>query len=196
LEKCEYLERIDFAWCVGLKMDGFKAISKCSKLKSISFNYEIGDDVFKYISKCSNIIYLNLSYCSKLTNKSLNYISNIKGLKKIILHQCKFKHDDLILLSKCKNLECLDISLNSFSNDTLLHLSKNCNKLKDILIGSWDTPKLTIIGLKYLIKYCKNLEYVYLGYNTNLAVIFNQFLKKNNINIVVDLENLAPSSFK
>ena len=170
---------LKFVDLTGSIPDGFElttAISDSITYINLSNNY-IGE---KYFSKLlhENINYLDLSFCDFENKKDLNKLSQVKGLKTLILSgiNMETKHFNLSELSDIA-IETVDLSRCNLSKEHISDLAKFKNILNlDISSNALDD---SIFG--YINK-MKNIVYL------NVS---NNFITTNGINIISDLDSIA-----
>lgn len=98
------------------------------------------------LKKFNHINYINLSYCSKITNKGLKCLSKCKIIK---LKCCNISDSGLKYLSKCKKI---NLSHCAITNKGLKYL-KLCKEI------NLSYTKVTNKGLKYL-KSCEKINLI------------------------------------
>eukprot|EP00794_Sanderia_malayensis_P005409 gene5409-6085_t len=164
---CEMLERIghnikelDFSWCNNITDVSLKAIIAC----------------------CPNISSMNFICCKAITGEALmQYAQPAKReqaakLRRLGFGACPNLECGVFLdiFPYCKNLEDIRASgHDSFCDDYLLSLAKNCPKLKEI--GIKGCAQVTDKGVCELVRYCTSLRCLVLsGLNllTDLSIFF------------------------
>eukprot|EP01103_Thecamoeba_quadrilineata_P018485 TRINITY_DN7051_c0_g1_i1.p1 TRINITY_DN7051_c0_g1~~TRINITY_DN7051_c0_g1_i1.p1 ORF type:complete len:195 (-),score=10.49 TRINITY_DN7051_c0_g1_i1:125-709(-) len=93
----------------------------------IPSNSKITDESFKYISKLTKLVELDLTDCEEITDVAIEHIQNLKGLKWLSISEC----DSLtgksftLIANSFKQLEYLNISeCQNFETEELDHLEK------------------------------------------------------------------------
>jgi hypothetical protein len=132
-------------------------------LKELSLNHctNINDIGIEYLSKFNNLIYLNLTNCYLISNKSLETISkHLQNLEYLLLQGCKtITNDGIKDLNKLENLKELDLTYCNISDNALLYLSNNSFITTLYLNGC---KHITDNGMIYLNKF-KNLLNLYIS---------------------------------
>ena len=146
------------------------------KSTGLKCNRNITDDELLK-NKNYNIINLNLSYCSNLTNKSVGVLfNNCKKLKYVNLNNCKNLTDDIfintniqkLLITGCnfttniiehvKNLELLNYSSCDYNIFSSININNCFNQLRTLIISfsyNIENDAMILISEK-----CKQLEYL------------------------------------
>ena len=147
---------------------------------------EITDVGIKKLQHFTRLNYLQISFCNKLTDESLQYISSLTSLRE--LH---FKKGELFttkglnyLFSCLVDLVCISLLECWEADDNCLEvISINCWQLKSLAV-TW--AKITNNGIKFIIKQCRLLRELNL---TGSYVITEEPLmslletKDNNVNL-------------
>lgn len=147
LQKCKNLTSLNLHDCVFVSDNSMLELTKNYKIHelTISDNRYISDNFIIEMSKNENIEHLkilNLSYCTRITNTSLQEI---------------FK--------KCINIETLELTFTcNLSNKTLDIISDNCPNLIDITINYYFV--CTSYELCKLLNNCVNIKNI----NFNLSI--------------------------
>ena len=140
------LIKLDICECSGLDDTAVTGIlMNCPQLKSLSFGgQDISDDGFQHIGNCKNLEHLTVSYCSSLTDKSMEYVG-----------------------AGCPRLKHLDIgNCAGLTNKSTEYVCKGCQKLKYLDIQS--CPEMTDAVLDNILR-SRELEILILSWNSQLV---------------------------
>lgn len=157
--------------CVGIPTYGLRDLSRHTKLCVLDLSFtQINDDALKSIEKLTLLKKLNLSFCKNITNKGLQFISNLR-LNELNISQCNLSENCLKYLSKMTSLRLLYLNrIGKITNKGLKYLS-NLTSLLNLELN--DCSRVTNYGLRF-IKNLKNLQTLTLD---NCKKITNDGLK-------------------
>lgn len=109
------------------------------KCKQIIWNHDMCDTPIFFNFVPSQLIYLDLSWCPRVTDYAfVKMIQNCPKLKKIILQGCRRLGNYCIeeIANKCSELEYLDVSNGVFATDeSICEIGRKCKNLVYLNVG-------------------------------------------------------------
>lgn len=138
---------------------GISHLTNLKHLRSLKAGaLELTDAACISISKLTQLEELELD-SNKITGEGLRSLTALKNLRRLNLNFNPIKEDDLVVLKEFPLLEEFHLSTTDSIGDATL---KACSELPNLqrLILSYETPKVTDEGLKYLskLKHLKNFS--------------------------------------
>lgn len=105
--------------------EGLKKLVKAQNLVNLNLEHstKITDDGIIEITKLRNLNNLNLSY-TKATRKTMGYIANLKGIRKLRLRGIKLDPEDLRNLQNKKYLQLLFLNDSGINDSHLAEIGK------------------------------------------------------------------------
>ncbi|WP_419194974.1 leucine-rich repeat domain-containing protein [Novipirellula herctigrandis] len=133
--------------------DDLSIIASAEQLRKLDlYGTNISDAGLIHVSKLRNLESLNLGFCNRLTNRSMDSIVKLRRLKYLNLGFCRRISDDAFQqLAALTELETLNLSLTSASDNSLKHIAM----LKKLDALDLDGTTTTNEGLKPLIAFPK-----------------------------------------
>lgn len=139
---CKNIEILNLKQCVKLTDKSFVQIG-ANLNKIISLNLEscnIGDEGLDAISQgCPNIEAIELSWCQKLTSKSLtNFLKVVANLKHFSAKGLDIVNDAVVkeLSTNCKNLLSVNLkNCKSITDEGVISIANNCPQLRHLCIS-------------------------------------------------------------
>ncbi|KAL9642400.1 hypothetical protein ABK040_014243 [Willaertia magna] len=201
LINCKNLKTLQLSGNENFKDEFFKYLQNFENLQELDLSHckQITGSGFKYLIENSNsnnnliknLNYLNLDWCTKLEDESLQYISNFTNLKTLrflhVKYLSKFEY-----LSKLKNLQILYLSrCFNLTDDNLIPIIENCKEIRILEIHGGHyalNEKLTNKTLKAIGQNLKCLQ----NLSINFAAINDKGLKElaNELPILMKLNVL------
>ncbi len=154
--------------------------------------------------KLPNLGALTLSHCSKITDKGLKYVANIRTIKYVSLAACpQITNAGLFNLSQSSNIDTIDLrGCNKITDKGLLFLSR-MRKLKKLKLGG--CTNITMNGIKELRKLLPNIliekddeawNYELLPFEEKMKVLNKKRTQKTPKKLLNLDFNLSQSSMK
>ena len=176
LSKCYNIDNIALSYLT-------ETMTLCESIEclDLSFCKEISSDGVECISKLKNLKEINLSHCILITDNDLKVLSeNCNPLFKIdltkILNVTKI---GIGHLSKCKNIEDLNISYSPISDDDFSLLLNNhfkVNQFKNLNLSR--CSNLGNLTLQAIGNNCMNLQILNISYNDNFSIDGIQYISQ------------------
>lgn len=164
---CPNLKHLHLNQCIKVTSSGAKVLAQhCSQLTELQFDHSegVGDEGVIYIvNGCPNMRCLHLVSCC-ITDTGIMLLSRLTSLTKLDLSSnSRMTAKSLVYISQfCKKLESINISLNRAIGDQCIgQILMNLPALKKLYCVSCN---ITDIGLEDIAKYCPTLEGLDVGW--------------------------------
>lgn len=131
---CPRLEYLDLSYCRKVTISGVRALATvCQRLRTLNLAecYRNMDDkcVACLVQNCSTLLHLDMSYCAKISDKSLVEISNYSPQLQTLNVECCYEVSDpgiQAIAERCQKLKVLRINEEQVSQATLLRFNPAC----------------------------------------------------------------------
>lgn len=146
------LEELHLNQCQRLTtVPGIKYIGKASTLKKLTLTYKQHGDAkleekARYINRLENLEVLDLGCCARVTDQTLEYISKLNKLKKIIIQKARISDLGISHISKLTNLEHLDLK-DSIISDAGVSKLASLKKLKTLCIWGSEITSVSLLRI-------------------------------------------------
>ncbi|XP_042500097.1 F-box/LRR-repeat protein 4-like [Macadamia integrifolia] len=169
VDGCRHIKVLDVNKCSNIGDIGIISVSKaCSSLRALKLLdcYKVGDDsIFSLAHCCKNLETLVIGGCRNISNESIKSLASAchRSLKNLRMDWCLKISDSSLscVLSKCKNLEALDIGCCEEVSDTAFQAlggGGHDSALKILKVSN--CQKITVLGIGMLLESCKMLKYL------------------------------------
>lgn len=170
VEGCKRLKHLDLNKCSNIGDIGISSISKgCSSslltLKVLDC-YKIGDDSILSLAKyCKNLETLIIGGCRDLSDESIKSLASAchGSLKNLRMDWCLNVSDTSLecIFFLCRKLEVLDVGCCEEVTDAAFQgLGNEDSKLSLKILRVNNCPRITVEGIRKLLKSCEALEYL------------------------------------
>jgi hypothetical protein len=155
------LTRLDLSYCSGLTDNGIKSISKLKQLKVLNLRRcsQLRNKSLEYISQCSNIVILDISYTG-ISSKGLEKLHMLEKLEQLDMCGCSHASTvtGLASLRHLRSLKALNVSMTSRIDDGCLHSISFLSHLQMLAVRR--CPKISDFGIFELkrLKQLRKLE--------------------------------------
>ncbi|KAL9268947.1 F-box/LRR-repeat protein 4-like protein [Drosera capensis] len=168
---CRRIEYLDISKCSNVGDTGIccfiRACSSSLKALMLMDCFQVGDDsILSLATNCKYLEILVISGCRNVTDNSIIALANscAESLRALTMDWCPNISDSSVntILSKCGNLEAIDIGCCDEVTDAAFHgLSpgQGCEISLQILKAS-NCQKITLAGISMIVKFCKKLEFL------------------------------------
>ncbi|KAF3647693.1 putative pentatricopeptide repeat-containing protein-like [Capsicum annuum] len=167
---CRKIKHLDVNKCSSIDDIGISCVSEaCSlTLKTLKLLdcYKVGDDsILSLANYCKGLETLVIGGCRNISDESMKSLAAAcsGSLKKLRMDWCLNITDSSLdcILSKCRKLEVLDIGCCEEVTDAAFQQLGSENFMLGLkILKVSNCPKITIEGLKKLLKSCEYLEYL------------------------------------
>ncbi|XP_060191516.1 uncharacterized protein LOC132621313 [Lycium barbarum] len=170
VEGCRKIKHLDINKCRKIGDIGVSAVSKACALILSTLKLldccEVGDEsILSLANNCKNLETLVIGGCRDISDESMKSLAVAcsKSLRELRMDWCLNISDSSLdcILSGCRKLQVLDIGCCKDVTDAVfqqLESEKLILELKILKLSN--CPKITVIGIKKLLKSCESLEYV------------------------------------
>lgn len=142
------LTRLDLSYCSGLTDHGVKSISELKELKVLNLRRcsQLRNKSLEYISQCSNIVSLDISYTG-MSSKGLEKLHMLEKLEHLDMCGCSHAATvtGLASLRHVKSLKALNVSMTSRIDDGCLHSISFLPHLQTLAVRR--CPKISDFGI-------------------------------------------------
>jgi len=133
------LEVLNMSTCKKVEIFLYFALGRLKKLKSLNLTGHIhlcDKFLFILVSNLKLLEDLDLSLCTKLTDKSIDALAGLKMLKRLSLRGLFNVRDQNVIniIADCSNIECLDLAHCRSISPLLIPHFKKCSSLKYICL--------------------------------------------------------------
>lgn len=170
VEGCRRIKHLDINKCSNIGDIGISSVSKaCSlTLKTLKLLdcYKVGDEsILSLASYCKNLETLVIGGCRNISDESMKSLAAAcsNSLRKLRMDWCLNITDSSLdcIISRCKKLEVLDIGCCEEVTDAAFQqLGSEDFMLGMKILKVSNCPKITVDGIKKLLKSCESLEYL------------------------------------
>ena len=142
------LTRLDLSYCSGLTDNGIKSISELKQLKVLNLRRcsQLRNKSLEYISRCSNIVSLDISYTG-ISSKGLEKLQMLEKLEHLDMCGCSHAATvtGLASLRHLRSLKALNVSMTSRIDDGCLHSISFLSHLQMLAVRR--CPKISDFGI-------------------------------------------------
>ncbi|KAG8365726.1 hypothetical protein BUALT_Bualt17G0001900 [Buddleja alternifolia] len=170
VEGCKRLKHLDLNKCSNIGDIAISSIAKaCSSLLTLKLLdcYQIGDDSILSLAKyCKNLETLIIGGCRDVSDESLKSLAAAccSSLKNLRMDWCLNVSDNSLecIFYLCRKLEVLDVGCCEEVTDAAFQGLGNeeDRKLNLKILRVSNCPKITVDGIRKLLKSCEGLEYL------------------------------------
>lgn len=167
---CRRIKHLDINKCSNIGDIGISSVSKaCSlTLKTLKLLdcYKVSDEsILSLASYCKNLETLVIGGCRNISDESVKSLAAAcsNSLRKLRMDWCLNITDSSLdcIISRCKKLEVLDIGCCEEVTDAAFQqLGSEDFMLGMKILKVSNCPKITLDGIKKLLKSCESLEYL------------------------------------
>ncbi|XP_060184887.1 F-box/LRR-repeat protein 4 [Lycium barbarum] len=170
VEGCPRIKHLDINKCSNIGDIGISSVSGvCSlTLKTLKLLdcYKVGDDsILSLANYCKNLETLVIGGCRNISDESMKSLAAAcsNSLMKLRMDWCLNITDSSLdcIISKCRKLEVLDIGCCEEVTDAAFQQLGSENFMLGMkILKVSNCPKITVEGIKKLLKSCEYLEYL------------------------------------
>lgn len=170
VEGCRRIKHLDINKCSSIGDIGISSVSEAcsSTLKTLKLLdcYKVGDDsILSLANYCNNLETLVIGGCRNISDESMKSLAAAcsNSLRKLRMDWCLNITDSSLdcIISKCRKLEVLDIGCCEEVTDAAFQQLGSENFMLGMkILKVSNCPKITVEGIKKLMKSCEYLEYL------------------------------------
>lgn len=170
VEGCKRLKQLDLNKCSNIGDIGLSCISKACSSSLLTLKlldcYKVGDgSILSLAEHCKNLETLIIGGCRELSDESIKQFASAcyGSLKNLRMDWCLNVSDASLdcIFFLCKKLEVLDVGCCEEVTDAAFQrLGNEDSKLSLKVLRVSNCPKITVDGLRKLLKSCEGLEYL------------------------------------
>ncbi|XP_057774036.1 F-box/LRR-repeat protein 4 [Salvia miltiorrhiza] len=167
---CKRLKQLDLNKCSNIGDIGISSISKACSSSLLTLKlldcYKIGDESIISLAKhCKNLETLIIGGCRELSDESIKQFASAchDSLKNLRMDWCLNVSDASLecIFFFCRKLEVLDVGCCEEVTDAAFQgLGNDGSKLSLKILRVSNCPKITVDGIRKLLKSCEALEYL------------------------------------
>ncbi|KAG6422495.1 hypothetical protein SASPL_119067 [Salvia splendens] len=170
VEGCKKLKLLDLNKCGNIGDIGISSIAKACYSSLLTLKlldcYKIGDESIISLAKtCKNLETLIIGGCREISDESIKQFASAchNSLKNLRMDWCLNVSDASLecIFSLCRKLEILDVGCCEEITDAAFQgLGSDESRLSLKILRVSNCPKITVDGIRNLLKSCEALEYI------------------------------------